>query len=512
MSRIRSRGRTRINSIIPGGSPGNRDTTVDGYQVHWITVADSIYNGTGTADITIPTGILYLWDGVGLTEITSQNICNGVVSGSPWKVYAVEYVANNPGKKVVIVQNAKGGSNLGPDGVDNDYWGVGGLREASDGAVDACLAFLQLDKPIVILCDAIINDIRVPQTIQTITGYFDDNINHLTGKFPTTPILYNIPGRNGTTSNTLLIKQCRDLIKQRSLTVPMLFIGAQTCSYESLSYYQGDALHPIKAGSEQLGISNARWHSNSSYSKYARSIMSMQFGTLTTNQKDLLATELDTIGNNIYNGYECYFPAVVNDDRDRFLDWALLTSPVNAGSTCTVGQYCTSNGTTYMRTAYVPSTLSLFVTQNDECIGVYIKTMRSDASTLRVAFGASDTSRHMVIGQTTTGVFYRIGDNTLTVYATEAELQDNSEYVALRDSGTSKALNKNGVEVHRATVSALGLVQQSPTVGLLNQNGSPASGVDMDYANLFIATASAYNSNKVNTFNARKARIDNWNL
>ncbi len=481
-----------------------------GYEVHWVTVADSILNGTGTADKTIAPNILYLWNGSTATMITNQNIPNGVTSGSPWKDFATEYVASFPGRKIVLVQTAKGGANLGPDGVDTDNWSAAGaLRAPSWALVDSALAAYGLDYPAGIYGDAMINDVRVGgETIATLTTDFNNAVDPVMAKFPNSPFLYCLCGRNGTTSNTLLLRQGRDLVIQKARNNANFHCAAQIISYESLGYYQADALHPIQAGSEQIGISFARWHANSVYSKYARGIISMHFASLNTNRKNLIANEIDAIGTGIY-GHECQFSAVQSDDRDSYLDWALLTSPVNTGTTFTANDHRTSNGTTYMRTAYVASTLGIRASQNDFCIGVYIKTMRSDATTLRVAFGASDTTKQTVIGQTTTGVFYRLNDNTLTV-APEAKLADNSQYVAYRSSSNAKGLYKNGSILHTATVTSVGLVTQSPTVGVLNQNGSPAAGVDMDYQNLFIAQISTLNVTTV--YVARKARIDNWNV
>lgn len=499
-----------IGQSQPASSGSSGDTTADGYQVHWVTVSDSIYNGTGTADITIPAGILYLWNGTGLTEITNQNISNDVVSGSPWKTYAVQYVADHPGKKVVLVQNAKGGSNLGPDGVDQINWSsTGNLRGPSEAAVDAALAFLGLSYPVCIMCDAMINDVRVPQTISTLASYFDECINRLVSKFPLSPILYSIPGKNGSSANTLLLRQARDLIIQRSRTVPNLYLASQSLSFDTLVYYQADNLHPIQAGSEYLGACNARWHVNSAYSKYARGIISMHFGSLTTYKKGLIANEIDTIGSSLTTGFEFYLGSRTTDDRDSFLDYTLLTSPSNSGTTYTIDDCRTSNGTTFMRTAYIASTMSIRTSQNDFCISIYVKTMRSDTLTIRTAVGVSDGTKQTTIGHTTTGVFYRINDNTLTL-APELRIADNSEYVGIRESSTQKVLYKNGAEFHRATVTSLAPVSQSPTVGVLNNSGSPVQGADMDYYGMYIAAPSLINITTV--YNARKTRIDNWNL
>jgi len=496
-------GSSTVNSSATAPvSSGN--TTSLGQQVHVVGFSDSIYNGALIADITIPSGILWLWNGTGLTEITSQSVCNGNTYGSPWKTYAVNYVANNPGKKVILIQSAVSGSKLIAD------WGVGSTnRNNLDASITACLSFLGLDEPIALHADAVINDVRVPSTIEDITVGLESAISYWNGRFPNVPIKWAIPGRDGSTEgNSLLLRKVRNLLLQKMRTVPNFYVS---CSLTTFGALFVDNLHPVKSASEFLGVCNANWWQNSQYSKYARAILSCHAATLTQERKDLIAADIDALGDSIY-GYEYLFYGEQSTESDSLLDYALLTMPSNVGSIFNVDDSITTSGTTtsYFQGGIIPSSHAIRASQNDIFISIYTKTVRSDNSTLRAAMGAASTGLQCVVGHTTTGVFYRIDDNTLTVYGTDAKMSDDSEYVGLRDSSTSKALRKNGVEVHRATVTSTGFVSQRMTVGCYNNGGSPTSPMNMDYRRVACGAPSLVNLGVAYT--SAKARIDGWNF
>lgn len=498
-----------ITPPIPPEPPSG-DTTASGQQVHWVTVADSNYNGTGTSDITIAPGILYVWNwnntGPGLTEITSQNIAgNGVTSGTPWKAYAAAYAANNPGKKVVMVLTALGGSDL-----INDWSSTGALRGPSAAAVDACLAFLNLSSVKTILSNACINDVRVPASIANIQTAFNEIISYLNTKFPSSPILYTVPGKDGTINNSLLLRQVRDMIVQKQRTLTNFYIAATATVFEGNALLQVDELHWAKVGSEHVGESNANWHTNNSYGKYARALISCHFANLTSQRKSVIDTYITSLGNNIY-GYEYLFHAQESDVRDTFLDYTFLTGPFEVGLAFTADQFLATAGTvsSYFRSAFIATTMAIRSSSNDISGGIYLKTVRSDATTLRTAFGATIPGTQFVLGHTTTGVFYRVNDNTLTLYA-EASLQNESEYVIVRDSGTSKAIRKNGSEVGRVTINAVGGLSQNVIAGNNNNNGAPATPMDFDYTWLWLGAPSLINMST--DYTARKARDNNWNL
>lgn len=504
-----------MNPYLAGGIFSQRedntdDTTADGMQVFWVAFADSNYDGRGPSDITIGSGILYLWNGTSLTEITSQNIANGGTYGTPWKQFAVDYVAANPGKKVVLVNSARGGSRLYPGGSDNyDWYTTGGIMRAQAAAqVDACLNYLGLTKVKGTFGNACINDVRNGTSISNISLALDSAVTYVTGKFPGVPFLYCTPGHDETDPNGFLLRQTRDLIQQKKRTVTE-FCCPATCAYfYSLGY--GTLHFNTQDAYNQLGASVARWFSNSGTSnKHARDIISQHWGTLTSTRKGLIETEIAAYGTWLFDDIEYYFPLKISDTRDLYIDYCGLQAPFADNITFTADSHIatTGNSNSLYRTFFNPSTLQIRASQNDQFHALWLKQAYSDASTIRSAFGASNAAGQFTVGHTTSGTYYRANDNTLTVYATDAVLQNETLYTARRQ-GTTKALVKNATQVSSATVSSATNVNQNIIIGGRNNGGTNTNPMQLD-ARAIIGGKDT-NINYTTLYNAMNARISGW--
>jgi hypothetical protein len=460
-------------AIFSQNEESTRNTTADNMQVIWVAFADSNYDGQGPTDISVPAGILYKWNGVSLTEITTQTTANGGNFGAPWKQFAIDYNALT-GKRIVLVNSARGGSRLYPNGLDPyDWYTTGGIMRAQATAqIDACLAYLGLLEPIATFGNACINDIRAGTSLANISLAFDSAVSYVTTtKFPGVPFCYSIPGHDETNVNALINVQVRNLIVQKQRTTADFYIDSSCAIFYSLGW--GTLHYNTQDAYNHLGACKARWFANPTRGKYARAIISMHFGTLTEARKDLIEAEINSFGNALFDDLEyVYHVGKVTDSKDQFIDYTLLHAPLTDNTTWTANSHVatTGNVNSLWRTFYTSTVNAIRTTSTDQFHGEWIKVITSDATTIRSAFGASNAAAQFTVGHTTTGVFYRCNDNTLTIARTGV-LPSNTLICAIRN-GTSKSLWENGVQTHTVVVAATGNVDQNIIAGGRNNGGS----------------------------------------
>jgi hypothetical protein len=494
-------------AIFSQNEESTANTTADNMQVIWVAFADSNYDGQGPTDITCPAGILYKWNGVSLTEITTQTTANGGNFGAPWKQFAIDYNALT-GKKIVLVNSARGGSRLYPNGVDPyDWYTTGGIMRAQATAqIDACLAYLGLSEPIATFGNAMVNDIRAGTTIANISTAFDSAVTYVTStKFPGVPFLYSITGHDESNVNALINIQVRDLIIQKQRTVSNFYIDSSCAVFYSLGL--GTLHFTNQSAYNHLGACKARWFANPTRSKYARAIISMHYGALTEGQKDLIENEILAFGNQLFTDLEyLYHVGKVTDSRDEYIDYTLLHAPLADNTTFTANSHVstTGNSNSLWRTFYNSTVNAIRTTATDQFHMEWIKVITSDATIIRSAFGASNASAQFTIGHTTTGVFYRANDNTLTIARTGV-LPSNTLAGAVRN-GTTKAYYENGVQIHTATVASSGNVDQNIIAGGRNNGGSNTNPTAGEFQVLVGGKASTINQATLYTIiNARES-------
>jgi hypothetical protein len=471
---------------------GTDDTTPDGMQVFGVAFADSNYDGQGPTDITIAPGILYQFKGGALIEITSQSTANGGTFGAAWKQFAVDYNALT-GRKVVLVNGARGGSTLYPvAGSPYDWYTTGGvLRAQFQANMTACLAFLGLSKPKAIFGNAVINDIRNGTSFANIQTAHDSAVSFVTTTYPGVPFLYSIPGHDGNGNiNSLIQRQCRNMIVQKTRTVTDFYIDSNCMVFFPLGY--GGLHFNTQDAYNHLGACKARWFANTvtgagvPRNKHARAIISQHFGTLTTARKDLIEAEIIGLGSWIYDDLEYLYHMKVTDSKDQYIDYCQITCPQSVNTTFTANSHVFTDGTagSNWQSSFVPSTLAIRgTTQTDQFHAIGIKTIYSDASTLRCAFGASNASGQFVAGHTTTGVFYRANDATLTL-ARPGGVMSNNTRVSVTRSGTTKAYWENGVSIHTATVSTTTNVPDNIIAGGRNNGGLNNNPMQEDFEDI----------------------------
>lgn len=496
-------------AVFSQNEESTANTTADNMQVIWVAFADSNYDGQGLTDITVGAGILYKWNGVSLTEITTQTTANGGNFGAPWKQFAIDYNALT-GKKIVLVNSAMGGSRLYPNGVDPyDWYTTGGIMRAqATTQIDACLNYLGLSEPIATFGNAMINDIRAGTTIANITLGFDSAVSYVTGKFPGVPFLYSIPGHDETNVNALINRQCRNLIVQKQRTVSEFAIDSTCAIFYSLGW--GTLHYNTQDAYNHLGACKARWFSNPTRSKYSRSIISMHFGALTEGRKDLIETEITSLGNALFEDLEyLYHMGKVTDSKDQYIDYTLLSAPLADNTTFTANSHISTTGNvnSLWRSFFTPSTGQLRCSQNDQFHAANIKQIFTDATTLRSAFGAQNGATRWVVGHTTTGVYYHINDITLTIARTGV-INNDTFISAVRTASNAGALWENGVVTHSTTKASTGNLDQNIILGGRNNGGSNNSPVQGDYKGFVGGKATTVN--QATLYSIINARESAW--
>lgn len=489
-----------------GGGNSSPDTTADGKRVALI-VSDSI---TVTSDGTAPTpnaNVLYEWDGSAVVNVTDDLATR--FSGTFAPQFANDYNANT-GYKTVFVNAAKPGSEYSPNG-NTDNWSTSGtLYDAAIADCDACLDALNLSLPFVIFVSLGINDARGAVSLTTIKSDMDSLYSRLTAKYPGVPILImQIGSSESSIPVDSRIGDLRKHTKQLVLDNADLHFCAPLTSMRAAGYYDTDFLHLKQTGQNEIGKMFARWFANSSYSKWARSIIASHFDDLSTARKNLIETFVST---EVYQNADMFFNFKTTTKNNAFLDWCFLSLPLDVGTvtfTANDSITTTATGSKYLRCGFIPSVMAMNTAQNDFLHGIKVKANRTTSGTVGSIFTCTNTAQMMLEQTTTPGLLYRANDGTLNQYTGHTAWQNDSFYATGRNSGT-KYLRQNNTQLASASVASTGQCSGDAAVGGRNAAGTVTQIVDADFE--YAIHVKYTISNIADVYTNLESLSDNWNV
>lgn len=485
------------------GSRYKGDETPDGKQAVGI-VGDSNADGRGTSIPTVAADTLFLWNASGGTvdEITTQSVANsgGGIYGSIWQQYATARKSAFS-KKTVIINGGSGGSEFYPNGDNNNWYTSGTLYDAWKAEVEECLDVLGLTKMKYIMVNLGLNDIRgviagSGVTIGNITTAIQSLVSRLQQDFPNTPIRFIQVGRDETTGNGQIFYQVRKAIRDVCETNVNCHITADASAFIGISGAYNtdpDDLHYAQSMNNTLGDQLERWEANAAagYSKWANSIISCHYDSITTALKNKIQAFVNTLGADYFK--MPFFVLLESSDINNFnLNWTFLGFCANQGATRgAVSGRLTTNGTTAQ--TFSPGYFNSYMDtggagQNDFRCGVWMHTRTTADGTAAVLFGRTDAGGDIIrVGQASgAGTVTYAANSAANSNGTDGDLVNDTLYSVGRN-GTAKELYKGSTLNASATEATSGAVDQNINIGLNNNNGALSLPLNADYR-LFFAS------------------------
>lgn len=450
------------------------DTTPDGKQVELI-IGDSTAGDTSSAltlGPTTPSDSCYLWNGSGITELTTDDINNaGPTYGTLWKKYALDWNASS-GRKPVFVNEASAGSEASPNGDNNNWSTSGDLYATAISNCDAALAFLNLTLPAVIHISLCINDVRGAVSLSTINTDLISLIDRLQAKYPGVPILLENIGRDETNLYSARIAAVRKYIKNIALTYADVHIVDGNTSLPANSLMAADNLHPSQAGNNERGAKRARWRINSSYSKWARSIIASHYDDLSTTIKDGWESFM-TAAQSEYLDLDQLLILRNTDKKNTLVDFGYLAAPQDQGFTFNANTSISFNGSsTYYAPSLVPTGLWNKASQDDFVRMVKVVTATTAAGSSASLSSAYDGTIRIRMVQTSSSLISIISNAaTATTNGTDTKYQANTWHGQGRDGG-NQYLIKGSTDLATGAVASTGLCDRAPVLGAEDANGS----------------------------------------
>lgn len=482
------------------------------------STGDSIDRGTSSGGQVGPTtaaGTCYEWDGTQLVELTTQDV-SAAVTGSPWKQFALDHNANT-GKIVVLVCGGSGGAEFYPNGDNNNWSASGTLRAAFETKLNSCLAYFGKQIPDAWFSILGVNDARGAQSLSNIQSASQSYIDWIQTNWPGTTILHAQVGisENSTNGNrnTARIMSVRTYVRDLAKNNPNVHLVGSLPSFNGAGYYDTDNIHLTQAGNNELGKMFARWFQNTTYNKWARSLVSSFFTDISSSRKTLINNFIDAeIANGNYFKYDLLNSFKNEDVKNIYVDWTFLQGPSGVGSpTFTANGYITTNGTTgqYWKTGHTPSINSYNISQNSVNYGLKIRTRVTSSGTLAVAMGVNDGTQRVMIGQNTTpAVAYFVHNNAIsTSTSPDVALANDALYAVIRSGSATNIMVKNTTTIDAVGSISVGLPSYEITIGANNVSnvlGTPFSGTYEYY------WGGSHTINHNDAYNNMETVIDNW--
>lgn len=478
---------------------GFSDTTGDGKQV-FLAIGDSNGDGRGTTlGPTTISGTMFLWNGSGLTTITTDDISNsGPTEGTLYKQFALNYNARtsfNP----VIVQQCAGGSNFYPDGDNNNWYTSGTLYAAAKTEADDCLTFLSLTKLKGIIVTLGINDNRAGTSLADILTGITSLFSRLRTDYPGVPIIINQVGRSevGVPSNgeesfgSRLYAMRRYLFDEANNNALTYLLAAPIAGIGISGHYNADNLHYSQTMNNFIGAQIDRVYLNKdTYSKWTSCIASSFYDAIGATRTALIDTFiLAEIANGNFYKYE-FFSLFKNTTQNNcFVDWSFQGYLFNNTSVVfTANDNLSSNGTTnnYAFT-FIGSISNRSASQTDFITGVKVKVNSTAQGTLACVLGGSDGADVIAAVQNTTpALTYRCSDATINTTTADLKFID-AHFYALARNGTTKLLVKDSSTLASTTQASTGAVSVLPVIGALNNNGTIQNRINAQFEYLIAA-------------------------
>jgi len=419
----------------------------------FVVIGDSNADGWSDSIPTVASDTLYRWNGTSMDEITTQSISNGngtasATQGSIWQQFATDYKANT-GRPVYLITEGRGGSEFYPNGDTNNWYTSGTLYAAMQSAVTAAESATGKTLSGILLVLGV-NDQRSANTIANIKTGIDSLFSRLTTDYPGVPILVTIPGGDeGTTWYEQRGYDIRTYIKKQAIDYDDVYIVTSAAFYWPITNaYKADQIHYSQTMNNNLGSQYARWFTNSSYTKWGRSVITAHYDDLSSGRKTLVDNFISaqiTSGNYfILNSLHLF---KTSNENNLYIDFSFngYGTKAASGTTFTVNDNIETNGSSgYLTLNYKPSIYTFYgSTSADVIAGLKIKTNVSGSGANRVIFGAASGTLLFRMGQSSATGFTNYPVNRTTASnGTEATPADDSLY-SIGRNGTNEYLIKN---------------------------------------------------------------------
>lgn len=475
-----------------GGSVADEFTNAQGQQVVWV-IGDSHgrARASGAYGPTPTAGTVYQFYGGTINEIGATDIQQDVDDvnwGSIWPQFGINYF-NATGNKPVITLSPIGGTTFAFDAAAVDCWAdTSTLYVDSKVLCDDALSAVGVQSPRYIVVILGNNDAFYTVALATIQTAINQVFATLTTDYPNAEILVVQNGRLAAGSINLRINTIRSYLIQAAIDNPNVFIAASQATLDAVgSCFLADNIHMNQTGNNHIADMLGKFVLNTSYTKWARSIISNHLSELSSARKTLIQNFVTTVGASLHSA-EGIFKFKAATEQDTFVDFSFMTAFYNlAGFTFTANSHITTNGSsTYGRINFIP-TFAVRALQNNISAEIYIKDNRS--TTFATALGGGSGATHIRIGQSDTIVYGRIHDITTTSFV-ESDFVDGNSYRVKRTSSTAKTGDKSGTQVVSVSVTSIAPSANGLNVGAMNVSGTASDFMDGDYESAIICQAS----------------------
>lgn len=467
------------------------DTTSDGKQA-FLIVGDSIFAGLnahvasdlpspGTAyefdrntDTIIPFG-----DGAGIAGFSFN-------SKSPWAKFCIDY-HNDTGYKPVIINRAASSSTASTASDNNDWQTTGNNFDAAINSAQECLTQLGITKLKGIFINLGINDVQGLSgtgsfTAAQVSAFIGTIISNLIANFGSdVPILYMQIGQTASIQISSRLSATRNNIRTHCINNSNVNIAASLSAFVVAGLYE-DGIHPNKDGNDALGSMFARWFRNSSYTKWARSIISCHFDDILTANK-VKINDWMLVWQTQYMAMDWFFNFKTTLRNNAAFDWAFLCGPeIDGGFAFTANDSIRTSSNSLFNIGYDQLLSIVNMSQNDNGYELKIKTNHTGQGIDGIAFGVSNaaTTLNTYLRQTTTPQIGWASNQGTTVETYNGHLSLIPASWYMRRSGASaQALFVDGSSVDTGTSTTQVLQSYRVHLGARNLNGSPSSNIDL---------------------------------
>lgn len=456
---------TRVGQGIPA-----RDITV--------IIGDSNADGRGASiPGSVPAGALFNWNGSSFDAITNQSVANDGSYGSIWQAYATDFY-NDTGTATYLVNCAAGGSNVVPQGDNNDWSTTGTLYAAMQTKVANAVADAAGSEVTTIVVNVCINDVRVPESIADITTHWESLLDRLHSDFPNAEIVLINIGRTETLAFNQLMVQTRNLIVDSAHTRDYCHMLSSGAFYVGVTGgYNGDNLHYSQATNDSIGQNFAKWRRYAAgYSKWARSIISAHHTDIDLTMRTKIQTLVNNLGSDFAN-IPYLTPLVSDDVRNYFIDFTFrsYSAPGSGGFLQSGNDWMDTNGATANCMAcgyYTGFSTTGGGSGDDFNFFVRVGAIRTAAGVGAALFGRIITGGTRIELAQNAGagvVRYVANDQTLTLYPDPDILPDTFHDVGRLAS--NKAYYQGSTQVDMQNVAKTADVNEAIWVGCRSNLG-----------------------------------------
>lgn len=435
----------------------------------YIMLGDSLARGNSDGDGPTPTAsTVFEWNGSLLVEVTSDDLLNAV-TGSMWPQHGI-LRNTEASKKIVYVNCAVGGSEIGPYG---DPWSDTGVGTLWQNAVDKVDGIFSLPGGVslkAVIISGGVNDYRgaVKPTKSEFKTAYQSLIDRVNLQWSTPNIFLFQVGQSGDESP--LAGEFRVAAREIASENTKVNIVLDNLAYYAQGYMQSDRVHFTQAGNNKAGYQISRYENNFGLSKQLRNLLSRFDTEISESHRSAWMEFLDscyTHGN--LTAIEHLTMFVSDTDNNRKTDLIGITIPQPDNAVHTANSHVSTTGSpTYIGVGYVPAHDFINANQNDILQGVKVKQTTTSAGTTACIFGGQSASQFYLL-QTASGLQYRVFDSTSTTWTGKNKPSDDTFYAIGRSGGT-KFLMEESTQVSSASVVSTTSIARPMAVGARGLN------------------------------------------